>query len=44
MKLKICPTCKKYTLKENCIKCNSNTQEAHYKFIHLKDEKEIHPD
>ena len=37
MKLKICKTCKVYTLKENCVKCNSKTSDAHYKFIKIRD-------
>ncbi|MBS3124079.1 hypothetical protein J4437_05610 [Candidatus Woesearchaeota archaeon] len=36
-KLKICKTCKFYTLKENCSKCNSKTSSAHYKFIKIRD-------
>lgn len=36
-KLKKCNTCKKYTLKEICPKCDSNTKDAHYKYIKIKD-------
>ncbi|MBU2562598.1 MAG: RNA-protein complex protein Nop10 [Nanoarchaeota archaeon] len=36
MKLKKCPECKKYTLKEKCPKCSSKTKEAHYKFLRIK--------
>jgi rRNA maturation protein Nop10 len=32
MKLKKCSSCKKYTLKDSCSKCNIKTSEAHYKF------------
>lgn len=37
MKLKKCPECKKYTLKELCPKCDSKTKDAHYKFIKVRD-------
>jgi recombinational DNA repair protein RecR len=37
MKLKKCPNCKSYTLKEICKKCNEKTKDAHYKFLRLKD-------
>lgn len=43
MKLLKCPKCKTYSLKENCEKCSSKTKDAHYKFIKLRDESEIHP-
>ena len=36
MKLKKCPVCKKYTLKDLCPKCGLKTKEAHYKFIKIK--------
>ncbi|MBT4257995.1 hypothetical protein HOD88_02340 [archaeon] len=36
MKLKKCPSCNSYTLKENCNKCKIKTKEAHYKFIKIK--------
>ena len=32
MKLKRCSSCKNYTLRESCKKCNKKTSEAHYKF------------
>tara|TARA_Y100000296_G_scaffold83104_1_gene113328 strand:- start:4167 stop:4295 length:129 start_codon:yes stop_codon:yes gene_type:complete len=32
MKLKKCNSCKKYTLKDICGKCNKKTSDAHYKF------------
>ncbi|MAG07815.1 ribosome biogenesis protein [Candidatus Pacearchaeota archaeon] len=32
MKLRKCPSCNNYTLKENCSKCKLKTEEAHYKF------------
>jgi len=32
MKLRVCKTCKKYTLKELCPACGQKTAEAHYKF------------
>ena len=35
MKLKYCPSCKKYTLKENC-DCDKKTKSAHYKFVKTK--------
>lgn len=37
MKLKKCPKCKTYTLKENCPKCESKSKDAHYKFLKLRD-------
>jgi len=37
MKLKKCPECSAYTLKEICPKCNKPCSEAHYKFIKIKD-------
>ncbi|MCA9487404.1 MAG: hypothetical protein KC516_00405 [Nanoarchaeota archaeon] len=37
MKLKKCPKCDSYTLKENCNKCKSKSKEAHYKFIKVRD-------
>ncbi|VVB80062.1 Nucleolar RNA-binding protein, Nop10p family [uncultured archaeon] len=43
MKLRKCPKCKEYSLKENCKKCKLPTEDAHYKFIKLRDEAEIHP-
>ncbi len=36
MKLKKCTSCKKYTLKNKCPKCNEKTKSAHYKFLNLK--------
>ena len=33
MRLKKCKSCKNYTLKEKCSKCNKKTSDAHYKFI-----------
>lgn len=36
MELKICKTCKSYTLREICKKCNTKTSEAHYKFLKKK--------
>ena len=44
MKLKFCSSCKEYNLTSLCSKCKKETKEAHYKYINLKDEKEIHPD
>lgn len=41
--LKKCKKCKKYTLNDKCKKCDSPTIDAHYKFIKLRDEAEIHP-
>ena len=37
MKLKKCKTCGAYTLREVCKKCGEKTNDAHYKFLHLKD-------
>jgi rRNA maturation protein Nop10 len=37
MKLKKCPNCKTYTLKETCSKCNGKTKTPHYKFIKIRD-------
>jgi rRNA maturation protein Nop10 len=37
MKLKKCPKCKTYTLKEICTKCKTPTANAHYKFLNLRD-------
>jgi RNA polymerase subunit RPABC4/transcription elongation factor Spt4 len=31
--MKECKECKRYTLKENCPKCNGKTETAGYKFI-----------
>jgi len=36
MKLKKCPTCNLYTLKESCPKCKNKAKDAHYKFIKVK--------
>jgi len=33
MKLKVCPNCKNYTLKESCESCKEKTKDAHYKFL-----------
>tara|TARA_Y100000310_G_C20586326_1_gene765579 strand:- start:657 stop:776 length:120 start_codon:yes stop_codon:yes gene_type:complete len=38
MKLRKCSSCKNYTLKEICKKCNKKTSEGHYKFIKFKKE------
>ncbi len=35
-KLKKCPKCGRYTLKETCPKCKQKTKEAHYKFVKIK--------
>jgi len=43
MILKKCSICNKYNLTEKCRKCNSKTKDAHYKFLKLRDELEIHP-
>jgi recombinational DNA repair protein RecR len=37
MKLKKCPVCNNYTLRETCKKCGKKTKESHYKFINIKD-------
>lgn len=39
MKLKKCPECNTYTLKELCPKCKCKTKDAHYKFVKLKSTK-----
>ncbi|MBU2576994.1 MAG: RNA-protein complex protein Nop10 [Nanoarchaeota archaeon] len=36
MTLKKCPKCKKYTFKDSCPKCNSETESAHYQFSHIQ--------
>jgi len=36
-KLKKCPKCESYTLKDSCSKCNSETVGAHYKFKKIRD-------
>lgn len=36
MKLKTCPSCNKYTLKDSCSKCKKHSKDAHYKFIKPK--------
>jgi hypothetical protein len=43
MKLKKCKTCKTYTLKNNCKKCNEKSSDAHYKFIKIKDAPKSDP-
>jgi len=35
-KLKKCPKCNTYTLKQTCPKCKTETKSAHYKFIKIK--------
>ena len=40
MKLKKCPECKTYTMKNLCPKCNSKTEDAHYKFIEFSKKTE----
>ena len=37
MKLKKCKKCNEYTLKEVCDKCKSKSDDAHYKFIKIRD-------
>ncbi|VVB80509.1 Uncharacterised protein [uncultured archaeon] len=37
LKLKRCPNCKEYNLTETCRKCKSKTEDAHYKFIKIRD-------
>ncbi|MBR9701399.1 hypothetical protein GOV13_00590 [Candidatus Pacearchaeota archaeon] len=36
-KLKKCKDCKTYTLKDICKKCESQTTNAHYKFVRIRD-------
>lgn len=43
MILKKCPKCKEYNLTDICRKCKTKTEPAHYKFLELRDEEEIHP-
>lgn len=33
MKLRKCVSCKTYTMKEKCPKCNGETIDGHYKYI-----------
>jgi hypothetical protein len=40
MKLKKCPE-HGYTLETKCKKCGQETKDAHYKFVKLKDVKEV---
>ena len=35
-KLKKCPSCNIYTLKEICSKCKKPAKDAHYKYIRTK--------
>ena len=35
--LKKCPVDETYTMKENCPKCNTQTVDAHYRFIKIRD-------
>jgi len=37
-KLKRCPACKKYSLREICQNCNTANVEAHYKFKNYSEE------
>ena len=37
MKMRKCPSCKEYTLKNKCPKCSKETKDAHYKFIRIKE-------
>jgi rRNA maturation protein Nop10 len=37
MKLKKCPSCKIYTQKDICDKCQKKTEDAHYKYIKIRD-------
>lgn len=36
-KLKKCPSCKEYNLTDTCRKCKTRTEDAHYKFIKIRD-------
>lgn len=36
-KLKKCPNCKEYNLTDTCRKCKTKTEDAHYKFIKIRD-------
>ena len=38
MKLKKCPNCKLYSIKEKCKGCQTETKDAHYKFLKLRDQ------
>ena len=44
MKLKKCPKCDNYSLKEGCNKCEIKNKEAHYKYIKIKDAPKSNPD
>jgi len=35
-KLRKCPLCKTYTLKEICEKCGKKTEQAGYKYVRVK--------
>lgn len=37
LKLKKCPNCNEYNLTEECKKCKSKTEDAHYKHIKIRD-------
>ena len=37
LKLKKCPKCSEYNLTETCKKCKTKTEDAHYKFIKIRD-------
>ena len=41
MILKKCFNCGNYTLEENCGKCGGATGDAHYKFVRIRDVKDI---
>ena len=36
MILKKCPQCKKYTLKDKCNACKTQTKDVHYKFPKIR--------
>ena len=37
MSLKKCPKCREYNLTDTCRLCKSKTEDAHYKFIKIRD-------
>jgi len=43
MKLRKCPECKEYTLNENCPKCETDSKDAHYKYLKIKDAPKSDP-
>jgi rRNA maturation protein Nop10 len=44
MILKRCPECKSYNLEEYCKKCKTKTNDAHYKFLKIRDAPKSDPE